>query len=169
MQLLGENPRCQRPTKCNLGGGSLWHIPAVTSESCGRSHSHSHGVQGPRERNLSAWDKQSPGNLCAPYLPAKKPPIPAWLDTNNNFLCPSMFSFLCSAAHPRVSCSIEIQTCQSAWQGEKEVFKQNFNCSITQILLSHCVQGLCFSGRVLCPLGKSDSFQASNCTNLCHP
>lgn len=156
MQLLGENPRCQQPTKSSLGGGNLWHIPAVRAVGAPTATPMGIRVQ---VRGISVPGiSRAPANLSTPYLLAKTPPILAWLDTKDNFLCPSRFSFLGFAAHPTVSCSTNIQTCQSACQGEKEVFNKNFNCSITQILLSHWVQGLCFSGRVLCPLGKSDCF-----------
>lgn len=77
VQLLGENPRCQQLTKCNFVGGNLGHIPAVTSESCGCCHSHSHGDQGPGKRDLSAWDKQSSWKSFCSLFTSKKP-LPFW-------------------------------------------------------------------------------------------
>lgn len=89
------------------------------------------------------------------------------LDTRGNFLCSSGLSFLGCAAHPGVSCSTNIQTCQPACQDEKEVFKQNFNCSMTPVELSHCVQGL-FSD-VYSALSESlTALEFSNRTNPCH-
>lgn len=168
VQLLGENPRCRQPTKCNFVGGNLGHIPAVTSESCGCCHSHSHGDQGPSKRDLSAWDKQSSWkSFCSLFTSKKPPPILVCLDTRGNFLCSSGLSFLGCAAHPRVSCSTNIQTCQPACQDEKEVFKQNFNCSMTPVELSHCVQGL-FSDVYSALSENLTALEFSNRTNPCH-
>lgn len=87
VQLLGENPRCQQPTKCNFIGGNLGTSQQSPLRAVGAATATPMGIR-VQARGISVpWDKQSSWKSFCSLFTNKKP-FPFWCAlTQGVFFC----------------------------------------------------------------------------------